>query len=112
MSIIEILDKRKEEKEFSMTDVGDIRGNKRALWPRHKEDIIDRICKEQMKKGLTYADWQKERYRTTVTFPFEVKETKTFTHDIDFKEINSCKNTIYRAADFNYDRKRISADSQ
>ena len=105
MSIIDILDKRKEEKEFSMIDAG----NKRALWPRHKEDVIDRICKEQMKKGLTYADWQKERYRTTVTFPSEVKETKTFTHDIDFKEINSCKNTIYRAADFNYDRRRISA---
>lgn len=38
---------------------------------------IDMIAYEQMKKGKTYADWQKERYKIRVdNYETRVKEQK------------------------------------
>ena len=84
----------------------------KPMWPRHKEDNIDRIVKEQAKKGLTYADWQKERYRTKVDYPAKagVVRVRTFGSE-DILSANKSKYSVkVRPVDDNYDRKRISAD--
>lgn len=84
----------------------------KPMWPRHKEDNIDRIVKEQAKKGLTYADWQKERYRTKVDYPAEagVVRVRTFGSE-DINSQNKSKYSVkVRPIDDNYDRKRIAAD--
>jgi len=84
----------------------------KCIWPHHKEDNIDRIVKEQAKKGLTYADWQKERYRTKVDFPAEagVIRVRTFGSE-DILGANKSKYSVkVRPVDDNYDRKRIAAD--
>lgn len=41
------------------------RVNQKTLWPTHKEDNIDRICKEYG-QGTGYAKWQNERYPVKV----------------------------------------------
>ena len=83
----------------------------KPMWPRHKEDNIDRIVKEQAKKGLTYADWQKEKYRTKVDYPAEagVVMVRTFGSE-DISENKSKYSVKVRPVDDNYDRKRIAAD--
>jgi len=84
----------------------------KPMWPRHKEDNIDKIVKEQAKKGLTYADWQKERYRTKVDFPAEagVIRVRTFGSE-GVSGANKPKYSVkVRPVDDNYDRKRISAE--
>jgi len=78
------------------------RDNKKTIWPTHKRDKIDDICVEYKDKG-GYAQWQKENYPVKVDIPNWVEKTRTFTSELDFKQIFSsdCK---FRRADFNYQR--------
>ena len=78
------------------------RDNRKCLWPQHKQDKIDNICVEYKDKG-GYAQWQKDRYPIKVEFPSWVKKTRTFTSDLNFKEVFS-SNCEFRRADFNYQR--------
>ena len=78
------------------------RDNRKALWPTHKRDKIDDICVEYKDNG-GYAQWQKERYSVKVEFPRWVKKTRTFTSDLNFKEVYA-SNCEFRRADFNYQR--------
>ncbi len=68
--------KKKTEKDLDTESVkefgsaADFNGYHKDIYPHHQEDNIDRICADMHKKGKTYADWQKEKYRVTVSFPW------------------------------------------
>lgn len=93
------------KKSFSAADVNIRKAAfSKTLWPHHEEDNIDRIVKKEK-----YSDWQNRKYATKVEFPAEVKETRTFTDEFSFKDARNSK-SVYRKADFNYNRIRIAAD--
>lgn len=100
--------KRDVMNDISAADVDEMEGRRPAyykpIWPHHKEDDIDRIVKKE-----PYSEWQKRKYATKVEFPAEVKEIKTFTDEFSFEDARNSK-SVYRKADFNYNRTRIAAD--
>lgn len=70
-SIVEEIFEERQQQFGTKKPQGTVYYSKSTLWPQHKEDNIDRICVERMKKGESYADWQKEQYPVKVHFPWD-----------------------------------------